>query len=105
MPWDCMSCKYQKHIKHQEEGIRYLELELKAATDEADSLKNRNMSNKMRDNDNTNDIWLKPKNSKSMARRFSANDIAHIRLSNKFSVLEADQQNHGLLKLKYMKIK
>jgi len=61
---------------------------LKAARDEVDSLKNRNMSSTIRDNDNTNDIWLKPKKPKSRARRFSANDTCHIRLSNKFSVLE-----------------
>jgi hypothetical protein len=33
MPWDCRSCKYQKHIKYQEGRIRYLELELKVARD------------------------------------------------------------------------
>jgi len=91
MPWDCMSCKYQKHIKHQEARIRYLELELKAARDEVDSLINRNTSNKIRDNDNTNDVWLKPKNSKVRARTFSANGMSHIRMGNKFSVLEVDQ--------------
>ena len=105
MPWDCMPCKYQKHIKHQEGRITYLELELEAARNEVDSLKNRNTSNKIRDNDNTNDIWLKAKNSKCRAHRFSANDISHIRLSNKCSVLEVDQQNQGLLKHKDMKIK
>jgi hypothetical protein len=56
MPWDCMSCKYQKHIKYQEGRIRYLELELKAARDEVNLLKNRNMNNKIRDKDNANDI-------------------------------------------------
>ena len=105
MPRDCMSCKYQKHIKHQEGRIRYLELELRAARDEINSLKNRNMNNLVRDNDNTNDMWLKPKNPKSRARRFCANDMSHIRLSNKCSVLEADQQNQGSLKHKDMKIK
>jgi len=105
MPWDCMSCKYQKHIKHQEGRIRYLELELRAARDEINSLKNRNTSNLVRDSDNTNDIWLKPKNPKSRARRYSAIDMSHVRLSKKFSVLEADQQNQGLLKHKDMKIK
>jgi len=103
MPWDCMSCKYQKHVKHQEGRIRYLELELKAAKDETDILKNRYMSNKIRDNDNTNDVWFKRKNSKSRAHRFSANNMSRIRLSNKFSVLEFDQQNPGLLKHKDMK--
>jgi hypothetical protein len=105
MPWDCMSCKYQKHVKHQEGRIRYLGLELKAAKDETDLLKNRYMSNKIRNNDNTNEVWFKRKNSKSRAHGFSANDMSHIRLSNKFSVLEADQQNAGLLKHKDMKTK
>jgi len=68
-------------------------------------LKNRNTNIIVRDNDNTNDIWLKPKNPKSRARRFSANDMSHIRLSNKFGVLEADHQNQGSLKHKDMKIK
>jgi hypothetical protein len=63
------------------------------------------MSNKTRDKDNANDIWLKPKNSKSRARRFSADDMSHIRLSNKFSTLEADQQSQGLLKHEDMKVK
>jgi hypothetical protein len=67
-------------------------------------LKNINMSYKVRDKANANDIWLKPKNSKSMARRFSADDLSHIRLSNKFSILEFDQQNQGLLKHEDMKI-
>jgi len=105
MLWDCMSCKYQKHIKHQEGRIRYLELELRAARDEINSLKNRNTSNLVRDSDNTNDIWLKPKNPKSRARRYSAIDMSHIRLSKKFGVLEAHQQNQGSLKHKDMKIK
>jgi len=105
MPWDSMSCKYQKHIKHQEERIRYLELELRAARDEINSMENKNTNNLVRDNDNTNDIRLKTRNPKSRARRFCANDMSHIRLSNKFSVLEADQQNQGSLKHKDMKIK
>jgi hypothetical protein len=98
MPWDYMSCKYQKHIKYQAGKIRYLELELKATRDEVNMLKNINMSYKTRDKDNANDIWLRPKNSKSRARRFSADDVSHIRLSNQFSILEVDQQNQGLLK-------
>ena len=104
VPWDCMSCKYQKHIKYQEGRIRYLELELKAARDEIDSLKNRNMSNKIGDKVNANDIWLKTKNSKSRAHRFSADDVSQISLSNKFSLLEVDH-NQGLLKHKDMKIR
>ena len=95
MPGDCRSCKYQKRIKYQEGRIRYLELELKAARDEVNLLKNRNMSNKIRAKDNANDIWLKPKNSKSRAHRFSAIDVSHIRLSNKFSTMETDQPAPG----------
>ena len=75
MPWNCMSCKYQKHIKYQKGRIRYLELELKMARDEVNLLKNRNISNKIRDKDNAKDIWFKQKNSKSRARRFSADDV------------------------------
>lgn len=105
MPWDCLSCKYQKHIKYQEGRIRYLELELKAARDEVNLLKNRNTSNNIKNKDNVDDIWLKPKNSKSRGRRFSADNVSHIRLSNKFSILEVDQQNQGLLKHEDMKIK
>jgi hypothetical protein len=75
------------------------------ARDEVNLLKNRNMSNKIRDKDNANDIWLKPKNSKSRACRFSADDVSHVRQSNKFSILEVDQQNQGLLKHEDMKVK
>jgi hypothetical protein len=99
-----MSCKYQKHIKYQEGRIRYLELELKAARDETDSLKNRNICNIKGDKGNANDIWLKPKNSKSRARRFSADDVSQISLSNKFSLLKVDQ-DQGLLKHNDMKIR
>ena len=72
---------------------------------EINSLKNRNTNNLVRDNDNTNAIWLKPKKPKSRARRLSVNVMSHIRLSNKFGVLKADQQNRGSLKNKDMKIK
>ena len=65
----------------------------------------RNTNNLVRGNNNTNDIWLKPQNPKSRARRFSANVTSHIRLSNKFGVLEVYQQNRGSLKHKDMKIK
>jgi hypothetical protein len=34
MPWYCEPCKYQRHSKKQEERIRHLEQELKAATEE-----------------------------------------------------------------------
>jgi protein tyrosine/serine phosphatase len=99
-----MSCEYQQHIKYQEGRIRYLELELKAARNEVNLLKNGNTSNTIRDKNNANNVWLKPKNSNSRARRFSADDVSHIRVSNKFNILEADQQNQGLLKHEDMKI-
>ena len=63
------------------------------------------MSYKIGDKDYANDIWLKPKNSKSTARSFAADDVSHIGLSNKFSILEDDHQNQGLLKHEDMKIK
>jgi len=62
------------------------------------------MSNKIGDKVNANDIWLKTKNSKSRAHRFSADDVSQISLSNKFSLLEVDH-NQGLLKHKDMKIR
>jgi hypothetical protein len=88
---------YQKHVKYQKGRIRYLELELKAAREENNLLKNGNMCNKMKNKDISGDFWVKPKNSKSRARRFCADYVSHIRLSNKFSILEADQQCRGLL--------
>jgi hypothetical protein len=79
-----MSCKYQ------EGRIGYLELELKAAREEINLLKNGNVSNKIKNKDTLGDFWMKPKNSKSRARRFCAEDVSHVRLSNKFSILEVD---------------
>jgi predicted RNase H-like nuclease (RuvC/YqgF family) len=34
MPWYCITCKYQKHVKQQEERVRHLERELRAARKE-----------------------------------------------------------------------
>jgi hypothetical protein len=100
MPWNCVSCKYQKHSRCEEEKIRYLEQELKAAKEEIHFLKAGNSSNKIKDQNNSNDLcnWTKPKNSKSRSCRFSADNVSHVQLSNRFSVLEVDQQNEGLLK-------
>jgi predicted RNase H-like nuclease (RuvC/YqgF family) len=39
MPLDYISCRYQKHAKHQEERIRHLEQELKSAREEISKLK------------------------------------------------------------------
>jgi hypothetical protein len=93
-----MSRKYQKCANYQEGRIRFLEQALKAAREEIKFLKARNTSNNIKDQDNSSDFWIKPKNSKSRAHRFSADDVSHIQLSNRFSVLEADQQSPGLLK-------
>jgi len=41
---------------------------------------------------------LRQKFLKSRSRRFSADDVPHVRLSNKFSVLHVDQQRTGFLK-------
>lgn len=98
MPWDCMTCNYQKRAKYQEERIRFLELELKAAREEIKFLKAGNTSSKVKDQDNSSGFWIKPKNSKSKAHRFSADDVSHIQIKNRFSVLEVDQQCPSLLK-------
>jgi hypothetical protein len=66
-----MSCKYQKHARYQEGNIRYLEQELKAAREEINFLKIGNTSSKIKDQDNLSDFWIKPKNSKFRAPRFS----------------------------------
>ena len=42
--------------------------------------------------------WSKLKNSKYRSRRFSADDIPHVKLSNRFSVINVDQQSTGFLK-------
>jgi hypothetical protein len=93
-----MSCKYQKHAKYQEGRIRFLEQELKAARGEMKFLKAGNIRSKIKDQDNSSDFWIKSKNSKSKAHRFSADDVFHIQLSKRFWVMEVDEQSPGLLK-------
>ena len=105
MPWDCMSCKYQKIVKYQEGRIRYLELELQAVREEVNLLKNGNTASRITNKDNASDNWIKPKNSRSRARRLSADDVSYIGLSNKFGILDADQQSQGLLEHEGMKVK
>ena len=39
MQWNCITCKYQKHAKHQEQRIRHLEQELRSAKTEIKFLK------------------------------------------------------------------
>jgi hypothetical protein len=63
MPWDYISCKYQKQVRYQEERIRYLEQELKAAREEINVLKAGNSNSKTKDQDISDDLrnWTKPK--------------------------------------------
>jgi hypothetical protein len=99
-----MSCRYQKHAIQQDERIRHLEQELKAARFEITKLKAViGKSNIVKQTD-VNDR-LKPKNSKAAGCRFSAHDPPQLQLRNRFSVLEthtleAVQQSPGLLKQK-----
>jgi hypothetical protein len=79
-----MPCKYQRNSKKQEERIRHLEQELKAAREEICKPKAGNISSSFTEQDILGH-WKKPKNSKSRCRRFSANDVSKIELSNKFS--------------------
>jgi hypothetical protein len=53
MPWDCMSCKYQKSAKYQEGRIRFLAQELKAARQEIKFLKAGNTNSKIKYQDNS----------------------------------------------------
>jgi hypothetical protein len=66
MPWDCMACKYKIHARYQERRIRYLENELKAASEEINYLKAADNRSKIKDQGNSDDLcdWSKPKNSK-----------------------------------------
>jgi hypothetical protein len=56
MPWDYISCKYQKQASYQEEIIRYLEQELKAAREEINFFKAGNSSSKIKDQDISDDL-------------------------------------------------
>jgi hypothetical protein len=77
MPWNCVSCKYQKNAKHQKGRIRHLEQQLKAAREEISRLKAGNVSSISREQGKL-ETWIKPKNSKSRCRRFSANVAPHV---------------------------
>jgi hypothetical protein len=92
MPWDFISCKYQKQARCQEERIRYLEQELKAPKEERIFLKVENSSSKIKDQDISDDLcnWTKPKNSKSRSRWLSTDAASHVQVSNRFSVLEVE---------------
>jgi septal ring factor EnvC (AmiA/AmiB activator) len=63
MPWDCISRKYQRQVRYQEDRIRYLEQELKAAREEINVLKAGNSNSKTKDQDISDDLrnWTKPK--------------------------------------------
>jgi hypothetical protein len=93
-----MSCKYQKHARYQEGRLRYLGQELEAAREEINVFRTGSTSSKITDQDNLSDFWIKPKNPKSRTHRFSADDVSHIQLTNRFSIPKADQQSKGLLK-------
>lgn len=93
--WECSDCIYDRKMRDQLERIRALELELDEAKCEINKLRalkdSISVSNKGRSH-----TWMKPKNSKSRSRRFSADDAASIKLTNKFSALQAmnvDQEN------------
>jgi hypothetical protein len=97
-----MSCKYQKHAKHQEGKIRHLEQELKAAREEISRLRAGNISSSIREQCKL-ETWIKPKNSKSRCCMFYAEDAPQVQLNIRFSVLETDtldvgQQSPVLLK-------
>ena len=68
-------------------------------------MKNGNTSNRITNKDNASDNWIKPKNSRSRACKLSADDVSYIGLSNKFSILDVDQQSQGLLEHEGMKVK
>jgi hypothetical protein len=84
-----MSCKYQKHAKHQVGRIRHLEQELEAAREEISRLRAGNVNSSIREQRNL-ETWIKPKNSKSTCCRFSADDAPQVRLNNRFNVLETN---------------
>ena len=71
------------------------------------SLKGGNNSSKIKDQNISDDLynWSKLKNSKSSSRRFSADDVPHVKLSNRFSLLDIDQQSTGFLKHMENKVK
>jgi hypothetical protein len=71
------------------------------------SLKAGNNSNKTEDQGISDDLcnWSKPKNSKSRSCRLSADDVPNVKLRNRFSVLDVDQQRTGFLKHVDRKVK
>jgi hypothetical protein len=104
MQWDCTSYRYQKHAIQQDERIRHLEQELKAARHEVTKLKVVIGSSNIVKQAEVNN-WIKPRNSKAGGHRFSAHDAPQLQLRNRFSVLETDtleavQQSPVLLKQK-----
>jgi len=64
-------------------------------------------SSNTKNQDSFNDLccWAKPRNSKSRFCRFCTDDIPHVHLSNRLSVLEVDQHSTGLLKRVKNKVK
>jgi hypothetical protein len=95
------------HAIQQDEKIRHLEQELKAARLEITKLKAVNGSSSSSSSVMWADIngWIKPENSKTGGCRFPAHDHPQLQLRNGFSVLETDtleavQKGPGLLKQK-----
>jgi hypothetical protein len=86
-----MSFKHHRHAKQQEERIRHIEDKLNIVREEIRVQKTRNVSSTIREQNNS-ESWWKPKNSKSICRRFSADD-AVVELSERFSVLKTDMVN------------
>jgi len=84
----CRTCKYEKHIKAQQERILFFKRELTLAKEEICNLKAAKGSNIKKCKGDGSDLWLKPKSSKSKSRRFSAGDASSVMLSNRFNVLE-----------------
>jgi hypothetical protein len=64
-------------------------------------------TNKIKDLDIADDLceWSKPKNSNSRSRCVRTEDVPQVKLSNRFSVLEIDQQSIGFLKHMENKVK
>ena len=64
-------------------------------------------TSKFKDLGITDDLckWSKPKNSKSRSRIVSTEDVPQVKLSNRFNVLDINQQSTGFLKHMENKVK
>ena len=70
-------------------------------------MKTVNNTSKIKDLDISDDLckWSKPKNSNSRSRRVCTEDVLQVKPSNRFSVLEIDQQSTGFSKHMENKVK